>query len=540
MKKNLEKFVWQVIPVAVSSAQVPWWVVFWRIAGAFAVLFILGYLMQGGKKNSDSFKWLILVPTLLLPANIFWWVVVPLVILLIPKPFWWEQVKKVVWDPFWWLILLAVILWVPFLRVWWWVFLPWMLMVQLKVVYKWWIEWDFYIPKRKWVLLELTPPKEILMPFKAMEDIFSSIWPLMDVGNFRERWCDGELDNGPEWCGWEIASIEGKIHFYLRVGRHHQQGLEAALYGHYPDLEIREVADYVKLVPPTAPNEEWDVYGEDWKLQNPPAYPIKTYEKFFEPQGERLTKEEKRMDPMISLLEALSKLGPGENYWVQFTSVPVGDRDEPEWKVEGEKIVNKIAKRSEKKEIPIMQEIGFTLMQIFGGPKKEGEKYSWETILDEETGEKQISLTPGEREIITEINDKLKKPIWRTNIRGIYVAKRESWNSSNRVILRSYMGHFQAPNLNNFRFDTESRTRIHYFWRKRRVFLRARKMFRMAILRYPPFFPDRRKNIPLLSTEELATLFHFPLRISGMVSANMEKIESKKGGPPPNLPVEEE
>ena len=43
----------------------------------------------------------------------------------------------------------------------------------------------------------------------------------------------------------------------------------------------------------------------------------------------------------------------------------------------------------------------------------------------------------------------------------------------------------------------------------------------------------------IFSTEELATLFHFPLRVSGMVGPTMEKVESKKAGPPPNLPVEE-
>ena len=76
--------------------------------------------------------------------------------------FWWEWVRKIIWDPFWWLILFAIILWVPFLRVWWWVVFPWMLMAQLKTVYIWWLNWDFdYATKRKWVVLEVVPPKEI-------------------------------------------------------------------------------------------------------------------------------------------------------------------------------------------------------------------------------------------------------------------------------------------------------------------------------------------------------------------------------------------
>jgi len=456
--------------------------------------------------------------------------------------FWLEWVKKMFWDPFWWVILFLIILWIPFLRVWWWLFLPLMLASQLRTIYLWYINWDFYIASRKWVLLEITPPREVLMPFKAMEDIISSVWPIWDGANFREIWCDGELDNGPEWCSWEIASIEGKIHFYLRVGQHHRDAFESALYGHYPDIEIQEVQDYTKLVPQTAPNEEWDAYGEDWELRKNNAYPIKTYEKFFEPQGEKITTEEKRIDPIISLLEAMSKLGPGEHYWVQFTSVPVSEKDEPNYRKEGEKIINKIAKRPEKKETSLMDDLMSIARQVLLGPEKEGSgesaKYSWPVEEDEETGELRISLTPGEREIITEIDGKLKKPAWRTNIRGFYVAKREAWNASHRVITRSYMGHFATSNMNYFAFVNEARPRVHYFWRKRRTFLRARRMFRNSVLRYPPFFPDRQKGAPILSSEELVTLFHFPLRISGMVTPTLEKIESKKAGPPPNLPVE--
>jgi len=252
-----------------------------------------------------------------------------MVILLVPNYFFWEYVKKVAWDPFWWVILFVIILWVPFLRVWWWLFLPIMLMNQLKTVYLWWIGWDIDYQKQKWVVLEITPLEEMLTPLKAMEDVFTAIWPIMDVGNFREIWCDGELQNGPYWCSWEIASIEGKIHFYVRVLQQHRISIESALYGHYPDIEIHEVTDYMKLFPPTIPNAEWDLYGEDWYLFKEAAYPIKTYTNFFEPQGERISAEEKRMDPIVGLLEGLSKLGPGENFVVQFVTVPIVDHDEP-------------------------------------------------------------------------------------------------------------------------------------------------------------------------------------------------------------------
>lgn len=464
---------------------------------------------------------------------------------LAPYLFWLEWVKKIVWDPFWWLILLAIILWVPFLRVWWWVFLPIMLVVQLKELYLWWIGWDYDYAKQKWVLLEVTPLEAMLLPIKAMEDVFSAVWPLMDVANFREVWCDGELPNGPYWCSWEIVSIEGKIHYYIRVLRQHRASIEAALFGHYPDIEIHEAQDYVKLVPPTIPNEEWDMYGEDWDLAKPDAYPMKTYEAFFEPQGERISAEEKRIDPIISLLESLSKLGPGEHYWVQFTTVPVGEHDEPGWRKEGQKVINKIAGRPEKKEVTLIQMLIHTFTELIAGPKKEGSgdsaSYSWIPLeKDEETDELRVSLTPGEREIITAIENKMKKPAYRTNIRGVYVARRENWKAPNRVITRSYMGHFSTGNMNEWRFQGKTRPRVHYFMRKRRVFMRARKMFKMTTLRFPPLYPERMNEdlCPILSPEEMATLYHFPLRVSGG-SLAMVKVESKKAGPPANLPVDE-
>ncbi|MCX6723633.1 MAG: hypothetical protein NT155_00470 [Candidatus Staskawiczbacteria bacterium] len=549
MEKNINKFQWAVFPLFstgfASWSSLSWWVILGRVVAIAVVLTIAAMSFEKQEKSgrqSNSFRWTLLLLTILLPYYLFWWALVPLAIILIPNPFWWDWVKKIIWDPFWWLILLLIILWVPFLRVWWWIFLPLMLMSQLKTIYIWWLNWDYDYAKQKWIVLELTPPKEVLIPFKAMEDVFSSIWPLMDVANFRERWCDGELANGPYWCSFELASVEGKVHFYLRFLQQHKMSIETALYAHYPDLEIREVPDYTKLVPPTIPNEEWDIYGEDWDYRQDDVYPIKTYESFFEPQGERISAEEKRIDPMIGLLEALSRLGPGEHYWVQFITVPIVEYDEPNIYKNAKKVINKISRRPEKKESSFMDDLKYVARQVIMGPEKDGESYSWERLEeDEETGEMRISLTAGEREIITAVEDKIKKPLFRTTMRGVYIAKRESWKAPHRVIFRSYAGHFIANNLNSLGFQGRTRPRVHFFMRKRRVFLRARKMFRMAVLRFPPLFPDRMSDDlnPIMSSEELATMYHFPLRVSGMVAPTMVNVESKKAGPPANLPIDE-
>jgi len=460
---------------------------------------------------------------------------------LSPLLFWKTSLKEIIWDPFWWIILFAIILFVPFLRVWWWFFLPIMLAIQLRTLYLWWIDWDFAYAKAKWKILEIIPPKEVLAPFKAMEDVFNLVWPIWDGANWREKWCEGELDNSPFWCSWEIASLEGKIHFYLRALSSHRTSIESALYAHYPDIEITEVSDYTKFVPPTIPNEEWDIYGEDFYLVRDPGYPIKTYEKFFEPQGERISAEEKRIDPIISLLESMSRLGPGEQYWAQLITIPIADSDYP-WKEGAQKIVDTISKRPQKKEITLMDDLIYIARQILLGPEKEGSgdkaTYKWSDQAKEESGEREMVLTPGERELISDVENKMKKSIFKVSIRGLYIAKRENFKGSHKVLVRSYLQHFSLQNANRFSFSGETRPKVHYIMRKRRSYLRARKMLKNAILRFTPMFPDREKYCAILSSEELATIFHFPLRISGMVSPTMLKVESKKAGPPPNLPIE--
>ncbi len=409
-------------------------------------------------------------------------------------------------------------------------------------MYLWWMNWDYAYAGKNWVVLEVVPPKEVLVPLKAMEDIFSNMWgPLYFPANWRERWFEGELADAPGWMSWEIASIEGKLHFYIRVLSQYKLTLETALYGHYPELEISEVADYTKNVPQNIPNEEWDVYGEDFVLGRPSPYPIRTYEKFFEPQGEKISAEEKRIDPISSLLELMSKLGPGEQFWLQFITLSVSDREEPGFMAEAKKIITDLSGRPVKQVKTFFEHMMEVVYQLIAGPKGEGagEKrtYKWLESTKTEEGEREMVLTPGEREILTEVENKIKRPIFRTNIRGVYVAKRESFNPAHRILTRSYFAHFQTQNLNFLVFSKVTRPKTHYFFRKSVPYLRIRRMFRNYVLRFTPLFPDRRGEMALLNTEELATLYHFPLKITGLVAPTMARVESKKGGPPPNLPM---
>lgn len=458
---------------------------------------------------------------------------------------WVNWADKIILAMLWWAIPMAIILWLPFTRPFWWVPLPFFLSIELRKLYSWWLAWDFNYGASKWVVLEIITPREILTPLKAMEDVFSTMWaPLYDEPNWRERWFDGRLGECPDWMSLEIVSIEGKLHFYARLNQNHRPSFESTLYSHYPELEIHEVQDYTKNVPQNLPNKEWNTYGENFHLKKPAPYPIKTYESFFEPQGERISAEEKRIDPMNSMLESMTKLGKGEQFWFQFIIMGTGDKYEPHFKGEVEAIISKLSKRpAPKKPKTFMDEIGQMINDIIFGPKKEvvGDKvtYKWVRPTQSEEGtEREMVLTPGERETMTLIENKAKKPLFRTFIRGVYVAKRENWKETNKTITRVYFSHFLAKTLNYISFSVNSRPKTKYFFRKRIPLMRARRMFKNYILRLPPFFPNRRLESSILSTEELATLYHFPLKVSGTVFPTMSRVESKRSGPPPNLPIE--
>ncbi len=435
---------------------------------------------------------------------------------------------------------MIVILFIPFLRVWWWVFFPLILSIELRKLYIWWMNWDYWYANTKWVVLEIVPPKEVLVPVKAMEDVFSIMWLAnYQPPNWRERLCEGVVDDAFGWMSWEIASIEGKLHFYIRVTAGARSALETALYGHYPELEITEVQDYVKNVPQNIPNAEWDVYGEDFVLTKPAPLPIRTYEKFFEPQGEKISAEEKRLDPISSLLELMSRLGPGEQFWLQFITM---SSDEPAFKAEARAMVSKLSNRPVKKQKTWWEEIGTMLFHLIYGPAKEGSgekaSYYWiESTKTEEGTDRELVLSPGEREVLTEVENKIKRPVFRTNIRGVYLARRENFKSTNKTLTRAYFGHFHTENLNFIKFSKLTRPKTHYFLRKTVPYIRTRRQFRNYVNRFTPLFPNRTRELALLNTEEMATLYHFPLKITGLVAPTMARVESKKGGPPPNLPM---
>ncbi|MBC7074100.1 hypothetical protein H5T58_01800, partial [Candidatus Parcubacteria bacterium] len=127
--------------------------------------------------------------------------------------------------------------------------------------------------------------------------------------------------------------------------------------------------------------------------------------------------------------------------------------------------------------------------------------------------------------------------------------KDQPYFGGNFAIGRTYFQHFFHQALNGIVFFGPTRTKIHYLMRQRRVFLRKRKIFKNYLLRMPSYFPWNLRGIPihpfdfgfypkgpgswkkgtfLLSSEELATIFHIPTKIT---VPTVPRVITKKIGP---------
>lgn len=401
---------------------------------------------------------------------------------------------------------------------WWWLPLPFILFPLLQFYYLFWIRvrWDAKIER---VLLEIKIPREVLKPIKAMEYVFAGFHGIHDPANFREKWIDGQFQVA---LSLEIVSLGGEPHFYIRTPAPLRKLIESSIYAQYPEAEISQVDDYTKNVPQDIPKAGWDLWGSDFIMTKEDCYPIKTYRQF---EVERETKEEKRVDPLSQLLEGMTVLQPGEQLWVQIVAKPI--IDEIPWVKRGRQIVDRLVRRPiPKVPRPIIQEAAEILIL---GPQPTAP-------AEREIIPPEMKLTPGEREIVTAIEEKIGKFGFEANIRFIYLGKEDVFFKPNVRIPMGFFKTVSTLNLNGLRPLRSTMTKIMWFFRNRRLYLRKRRLFRYYQKRWPTFFP-RRGGTYILNTEELATLFHFPGRIVAP-APTLPRVEAKKGEPPPGLPIE--
>ncbi len=422
-----------------------------------------------------------------------------------------------------------LIIWLV-VKAWWWLALPFILWRPFCFLWLWWRN-DIWLNKQKSVMLDMRIPKEILKPTRAMETVMAGIRQTMyQPPDWWEKWVDGQVQLS---VAFEIVSLNGDVHFFVRIPASARDSIEAIIYGQYPDAEITEAEDYSRKVPQDIPNKDWDMWGSDYRLLKPDAFPIKTYVDF---ETEREVEPEQKIDPLAGLLEAMGKVKPGEQLWLQILAEPVSEK-ENKWISKGMKVKDELARRvaKPKKENLILADALKVI--VTGNPASDPEK-------EKEVMPPEMKLTPGEKDVITAVEKKLSKPAYVTSIRFIYLGKREVFFKSNLRLVFGFFASLATEHLNSPQPWGKTMTKIHKSWFlplnllfKRRVYMRQRKLFKNYTRRVTPLFPYPGGTF-IFNVEEMATIFHFPSK--GAVPAlSFTRIESKKAEAPPDLPIEE-
>jgi hypothetical protein len=380
-----------------------------------------------------------------------------------------------------------------------------------------------FIANTEWVLLEFKIPRDIAKSPQAMESFLASIHGSRRLGNMKERYWDGWLT---AQFSLEIVGDEKGVHFYIWAPKFFKRMIESQTYAQYPDIEIQEVSDYTKELPPTQPHPDWKIWGTELLLSKPDAYPIRTYEDF--PIEDISTKEEDRkIDPLAALIEFLGNLKGGEKFWLQILVRPSGD----EWKKEGEELANKLAGREIKKPLPLISRFigGLDMMfrAVLSMPDIEKKK--------EENQFRMLMLTPGEQDTLKALQKNTTKLGFDVGIRWIYLAKPDVYNLLAVPAIMGIFKQYASQSLNSFKANGKVTTSIDYVLPETRVAWRRARLFNAYKLRSYFYHPYNQYKPFVLSSSELATIFHFPGSVAG--TAALERIQSKKGAPPSNLPI---
>jgi hypothetical protein len=423
------------------------------------------------------------------------------------------------------------------IKIWWWLPIPFLLWKPFSFIWLWW-RTDCFLKDKKFVLFEVKIPKEVLKPIRAMENVIDGLWQVLydPPGFWWEKWIEGKVLLS---YSFDIISVEGDIHFFIRTLEANRHSVEASIYSQYPEAEISIVSDYTKNVPADIPNKDWDLWGADYRLLRDNSYPIKTYKEF---ETEKEALEEKRIDPLAILFEASAKIEQGEQLWIQILAGPVADDDFP-WITRAKKLRDELVRR---KAPPAKKSMFMEGADILIGGKAPGQKGEEKEVIPPE-----MKLTPGERDIVAGLEQKIAKRGFKTSIRFIYLGKKDVFFKPKIRLPLAFFSAFATENFNMLvPYGQPLITKIPKSWflplnlfRDRRLYLRKRAIFRKYKIRVNPYFPREKavgkgkKDVFILNTEELASIFHFPgKRVAP--APFIERIEAKKGEAPPGLPME--
>ncbi|MDD3006833.1 MAG: type IV secretion system DNA-binding domain-containing protein [Candidatus Pacebacteria bacterium] len=320
----------------------------------------------------------------------------------------------------------------------------------------------------------------------VMEQLYANL------SNIREE-TKTRLLYGPFYMSFEIATPidSNEIFFYVGTPKKFSSIVEKQIHSFYPDANIERINDYNIFVPNGGAAGSYMVLKKDFVL------PIRTYQNM-------------EADPISGLTSALSKVPIGEGASFQVVMRAAGGV----WQEES------------KNAIKMMQE-GKNFEGRIGNNPTGLKVVRWlldmgvQTVKKSEP-EKSMMLTPMQEDSIKAVESKAGKVGFEVNIRLVTSAPTKERAETLLKDLESSFAQYNMPNGNGFKI-------VEAFMSSKSKFV-SRTIYNFIFRN----FENSRKCI--LNTEELTSLFHFPIATTGSPSIKWQK--SKQAPPPSVMPAE--
>ncbi|MEK9130395.1 MAG: type IV secretion system DNA-binding domain-containing protein [Patescibacteria group bacterium] len=332
--------------------------------------------------------------------------------------------------------------------------------------------------------------KKIIEQLAPMEIFFGNLHGLR-TGTKWKNFLFGQ-DN---WIAFEIVCHKGLIKFYITTPRSHQSFIEQQIHAQFSMAHIEEVADY-NIFSPTGAVEA-AVLG----FSKQSIFPIKTYKKL-------------EIDPLNALTNSLSKIKENdEGVAIQILIEPAGS----DWRKSGFKVASemhqgkKIGEALKTSNTNYLMKATYIFLDIIQDIfiQSSGKNESIKT-------KEAYRLSPMEEELVKALEEKASKAEFKANVRIVSCSDVSEKAKQNLKNIVNSFSQYRAQESNNCL-----------------VKLKAGQKRIITDFIYRNF--HRRREI-ILNTEELTSIFHFPLLTTE--TPNILWLLSKKAACPVNIPRE--
>lgn len=328
----------------------------------------------------------------------------------------------------------------------------------------------------------VVPWQQVQEKIAVMETFFSVIAGLKAEKGWR-AWLLGRQDI----FSLEIVCQKGQIYFYLAMPANLQAYVEEQIHAQFPQAFIEEMKDYDIFSPQSF------VAAKLLKFQREYIFPLKTYKTF-------------ESDPLNAMVNALSKLSESEGAVIQIVI-----RSAPsEWHKWGVKVAAKLQQGKKLKE---------ALKSTRGGAVSSFMRETSKLVgpTKEKSPEGPSNLSPLQTEMVKALEEKTSRAGVEANIRVVV-----SSDSQERLSLQlnNIIGAFNQYSLYQYGNSLKPTDRP------------LKRLVQDYIYRN---FDEGRSMI--LNTEELASLYHFPIPFVNE-TPNIHWLQAKKAPAPLNVPAE--